>query len=86
MSDKLKRDIVTELLDIVSMKSTPDILAIDCSLKYRCATPEDPWPFERAYDAGLCLKEVQDANRRKYAGIVVNVDTERNLLALRKES
>lgn len=85
MSDNLKCNIAVEYLDVISMRGTPDIVAIDCGLKSRCATPEYPWPFENAYDAALCFQEALDANRRKYAGIVINVDVERNLLALRKE-
>lgn len=85
MSENLKHDIAVEYLDVISMRGTPDVLAIDCSLKRRCASPERPWPFESARDAALCFHEVLDANRRKYAGIVVNVDIERNLLALRKD-
>ena len=85
MSDSLKQELVSELLDVISMRGTPDIIAIDCEMKARCATPERPWPFESACDAALCFYEVLDANRRKYADIVINVDVERNLLALRKE-
>lgn len=85
MSGTLKHDIAVEYLDVISMRGTPDIIAIDCGMKKRCATPERPWPFENAYDAALCFHEVLDSNRKKYAGIVVNVDVERNLLALRKD-
>ncbi len=84
MSDRLKRDIAVEYLDVLDMKGTPDIIAIDCGMKARCATPERPWPFEDACDAALCFQGILDANRRKYAGISVIADTERNLLALRK--
>lgn len=83
MSDSLKHNIVMEYLDVISMRGTPDVLAIDCSLKRRCASPERPWPFESAHDAALCFHEVLDANRRKYAGVTVIADAERDLLALR---
>lgn len=86
MSDSLKHNIVMEYLDVISMRGTPDVLAIDCSLKRRCASPARPWPFENARDAALCFQEALDANRKKYAGVVVNVNLQRNLLALRKES
>jgi len=84
MSDSLKHDIAVEYLDVIAMKGTPDIIAIDCALKRRCATPERPWPFEGSYNAALCFQEALDANRKKYAGISVIADAERDLLALRK--
>lgn len=86
MSDSLKRNIAVEYLDVISMRGTPDILAIDCGLKRRCASPERPWPFESARDAALCFQKTLDANRKKYASITVITDAERDLLALRKES
>lgn len=83
MSNALKHDIAVEYLDIISMRSTPDVLAIDCGLKRRCASPERPWPFDSARDAALCFQKALDANRRKYAGVTVIADVERDLLALR---
>lgn len=78
-----KRNIAVEYLDVISMRGTPDVLAIDCSLKRRCASPERPWPFENARDAALCFQEALDVNRRKYTGVTVIADAERDLLALR---
>ena len=85
MTKKLREKIVKELLDIISMKGTPDIIAIDCEMKSRCASLERPWPFESPYDAALCFQSILDDSRRKYAGVSVIADTERNLLALRKD-
>lgn len=85
MTEKLRKDIASELIEIVSRKNTPDIIAIDCELKNRCASPERPWPFESAYDAALYFQSILDDDRRKYAGVSVIADIERNLLALRKD-
>ena len=85
MTEKLRERIAKELLDVISLKGTPDVIAIDCELKSHCASPERPWPFENAYDAALCFQSILDDSRRKYAGVSVIADTERNLLALRKD-
>lgn len=81
MSDKLRNTVARELLEIIMMKGTPDIIALDCELKKRYS-PVRPWPFEDAEEAAACFRKVAAEGQKKYAGVTVSVD--RNILKLTK--
>ena len=81
MSEKLRETVARELLTILAMKGTPDIIALDCALKKRYS-PARPWPFEDAEDAAACFKKVAAEGQKKYAGITVSVNG--NILKLTK--
>lgn len=85
MSEKTREAVARDLLTVLSMRGTPDIIALDCTLKKRYShEPLRPWPFEDAEDAAACFKKVAAEGQKKYAGITVSVD--KNILRLTKNS
>lgn len=85
MSERTREAVARELLTILAMKGTPDIIALDCELKKRYSPePLRPWPFEDAEDAAACFKKVAAEGRKKYEGITVTTD--KNILRLTKNS
>lgn len=82
MSDKMRSAVARDLLDVLAMKGTPDIIALDCALKRKYATAR-PWPFEDAEDAAGFFSEIVAGNQKKYAGI--SVRTDRGILYLTKK-
>lgn len=82
MSVKLKESVARELLTILAMKGTPDIIALDCHLKKRYASPARPWPFEDAEDAAITFRDVAKS-AQKYNGIAISTD-DKNVLRLTK--
>ena len=65
---------VREILDILLLNDSPNIIATDCELKARYACDARPWPFSSADDAASCFSQAIAANVRKYASVKVSVD------------
>lgn len=82
MSDKMRYTVARDLLDVLAMRGTPDIIALDCALKRKYSAAR-PWPFEDADDAASFFSEVIAGSQKKYVGISVRAD--KNILYLTKK-
>ena len=82
-NDKLRDSVARELLSVIALPGTPDIIAIDCELKKKYRSPIRPWPYASAEDACQCFEKVAAEGQKKYAGIEVTVVKE-SILRLEK--
>ena len=80
-NDKLRDSVARELLSVIALPGTPDIIAIDCELKKKYRSPIRPWPYANAEDALACFRKVAAEGQKKYASIEVSVVRE-NILRL----
>ena len=74
MSEKTRERIARELLTVIKMKGTPDIIVLDCALKAKYASPQRPWPYASPEDALACFKKVAAEGQKKYAGVKISIE------------
>lgn len=72
-NEKLRESVARELLSVIALPGTPDIIALDCELKRKYHSPTRPWPYASAEDALACFQKVAAEGKKKYAGIEVSV-------------
>ena len=75
MSEKLRESVVSELLSILVMGGTPDIISFDCTLRAKYSKTR-PWPFESAEDAAACFRDAIARNQKAYGEVTVTVDND----------
>ena len=83
-NEKLRDSVARELLSVIALPGTPDIIALDCELKKKYRSPTRPWPYTSTEDALACFKKVAAEGQKKYAGIEVTVVRE-NILRLERK-
>ena len=75
MSEKLRESITNELLSILVMEETPNIISIDCALRAKYSKTR-PWPFKSAEDAATCFRDAIARNQKAYGEVTVAVDND----------
>ena len=75
MSEKLRESITNELLSILVMEETPDIISIDYALRAKYSKTR-PWPFKSAEDAAACFRNAIARNQKTYGEVTVAVDND----------
>ena len=71
---KLRESVARDLLTVISLKGTPDVILLDCELKTKYASPHRPWPYSSPEDALACFQKVAAEGQKKYAGIEVSIE------------